>query len=74
MAEGRKFNFPATMTDDKIERHGVLVSEVDRPVPAPLPRYATSIMTPGLTEEEALRQALQNSAPQPPPPPPSFSP
>jgi hypothetical protein len=62
MEEGRKFNFPATMTEDEIERLGVLISKVDRPVLAPLPRYATSIMTLGLTEEEALRQAHQNSA------------
>jgi hypothetical protein len=54
MAEGRKFNFPVTMTDDEIERLGVLVSEVDRPVQPPLPRYATGIMPPGLTEEEVV--------------------
>jgi hypothetical protein len=29
MAEGRKFNLPMTMTDDEIERLGILVSEVD---------------------------------------------
>jgi hypothetical protein len=28
-------------------------------------------MPPGLTEEHALQQALQNSFPHPPPPPPS---
>lgn len=63
MAEGRKFNLPATMTDEEIERLCVLLSEVDRPVQPPLPRYATDIMPPGLTEEEALERALQNSAP-----------
>ncbi|KAM0924360.1 hypothetical protein ACQ4PT_004980 [Festuca glaucescens] len=52
MAEGRKFNFPPKMTDEEIERLGVLVSEVDRSVQPPLPRYATDIMPPGLTEEE----------------------
>ncbi|KAK1679789.1 hypothetical protein QYE76_040637 [Lolium multiflorum] len=73
MAEGREFEYPATMTDDKITRLGVLVSEVDRPVQPPLPWYATDIMPSGLTEEEALRRALEDSAPQPvqPPPPPS---
>jgi hypothetical protein len=29
MAEGRKFNFPPTMTDEEIDNLGVLVSEVD---------------------------------------------
>jgi hypothetical protein len=62
MAEAREFEYQATMTNDEIERLGVLISKVDRPVLAPLPRYATSIMTLGLTEEEALRQAHQNSA------------
>nr|XP_051190371.1 pollen-specific leucine-rich repeat extensin-like protein 3 [Lolium perenne] len=70
MAEGRKFKFPATMTDDEIERLHVLVSEVDQPVQPPLPRYATDIMPLGLTKEETLRRELQNSAPQPPPPTP----
>jgi hypothetical protein len=75
MAEGRKFNFPPTMTGEEIERLGVLVSQVDRPVQPPLPRYATNIVPPGLTKEEALQQALRNSAPLPPlPPPPSFNP
>jgi hypothetical protein len=32
MVEGRKFDFPPAMTDEEIERLGVLVSEVDRPV------------------------------------------
>ncbi|KAM0869642.1 hypothetical protein ACQ4PT_040541 [Festuca glaucescens] len=53
------------MTDDEIARLGVLVLEVDRPVQPPLPRYATGIMPPGLTEEEALRRALEDSATQP---------
>jgi hypothetical protein len=70
MAEGRKFKFPATMTDDEIERLGILVSEVYRP----LPRYATGIMPLGLTEEEALRRALEDSARQPMPPPPPYNP
>nr|XP_051222113.1 leucine-rich repeat extensin-like protein 3 [Lolium perenne] len=75
MAEGRKLNFPSAMTDDEIERLGVLVSRVDRPVQPPLPRYATDIMPPCLTEEEAQQRALQNSARHaPPPPPPLFSP
>jgi hypothetical protein len=77
MAEGREFEYPATMTDDKITRLGVLVSEVDRPVQPLLPWYATDIMPSGLTEEEALRRALEDSAPQPvqpPPPPPSYNP
>jgi hypothetical protein len=29
MAEGRKFDFLPTMTDEEIERLGVLVSQVD---------------------------------------------
>jgi hypothetical protein len=74
MAEGRKFKFPATMTDDEIERLDVLVSEVDRPLQPPLPRYATGIMPPGLMEEEALRRALEDSAPQSPAPPPPYNP
>ncbi|XP_051209506.1 uncharacterized protein [Lolium perenne] len=49
MVEGREFEYPAMMTDDEIARLGVLVSEVDRPVQPPLPRYATGIMPPGLT-------------------------
>jgi hypothetical protein len=49
------------------------MSELDRPVQPPLPRYATDIMSLGLTEEEALEQALQNSAPHPPSPPPPRS-
>ncbi|KAK1626244.1 hypothetical protein QYE76_000559 [Lolium multiflorum] len=61
MAEGQKFNLPATMTDEEIKRLGVLGSKVDRPVQPPLPRYATDIMPPGLTEEEALERA--NSTP-----------
>jgi hypothetical protein len=54
MAEGWKFKYPTTMMDDEIERLVVLVSELDRPVQPPLPRYTTGIMPPGLTEEEAL--------------------
>jgi hypothetical protein len=69
MAEGRKFNQPATMTDEEIERLDVLVSKLDRPVQPPLPQYATDIMPLGLTEEEVLERALQNSAPHPPSPP-----
>jgi hypothetical protein len=69
MAEGRKFDFALPMTDEKIERFSVLVSQVVRPVQPP-PLYATDIIPPGLTEEEALQRALQNSAPHPPPPPP----
>jgi hypothetical protein len=76
IARRRNFEYPKTMTDDEIARLGVLVSEVDRPVQPPLPRYATDIMPPDLTEEEALQRALQNSAPQPspPPPPPAYNP
>jgi hypothetical protein len=37
MAEGRKFNFPPTTTDNEIDRLDVLVSEVDRPVQPLLP-------------------------------------
>jgi hypothetical protein len=51
------------MTVEEIERLGILVSEVDRPMQPLLPRYATDIIPPGLTEEEALDRALQNSAP-----------
>ncbi|KAK1615388.1 hypothetical protein QYE76_020905 [Lolium multiflorum] len=61
------------MTNDEIGRLGVLVSEVDRPVQS-LPRYATDIMSRGLTEEEALQRALQNSTPQPQPQPPPPTP
>jgi hypothetical protein len=32
MAEARKFDFPTTTTDEEIERLGVLVWQVDRPV------------------------------------------
>jgi hypothetical protein len=65
MVEGREFEYPDNMTDDEIARLGVLVLEVDRPVQPPLPRYATCIMPPGLSEEEALRLALQDSATPP---------
>nr|XP_051211115.1 sulfated surface glycoprotein 185-like [Lolium perenne] len=77
MAEGREFEYPDNMTDDEIARLGVLISEVDRPVQPPLPRYATGIMPPGLSEEEALRLGLQDSATppvQPSPPPPPYNP
>nr|XP_051189942.1 actin cytoskeleton-regulatory complex protein pan-1-like [Lolium perenne] len=76
-AEGQKFEFSDNMMDDEIARLGLLVSEVDRPVQPPLTRYATGIMPPGLSEEEALRLALQDSATppvQPPPPPPPYNP
>jgi hypothetical protein len=55
IAKGRKFEFPTTMNGEKIEKLGVLVSQVDRPVQPPLPRYATDIMPPGLTEDKALQ-------------------
>jgi hypothetical protein len=68
MAEGRKFEYPDNMTDDEAARLGVLVSENARPVQPPLARYATSIMPTGLSDDEALRLALQDSStPQPPP-------
>jgi hypothetical protein len=68
LAEGRVFEFPENMTDDEMAKLGVLVSENDAPVQPPLPRYATGVMPPGLSEDEALRKALQDSAaPQPPP-------
>jgi hypothetical protein len=60
MAEGREFEYPEEMTDDKIARLGVLVLEFDPPVQPPLPRYGTGIMPPNLTEEEALRRALED--------------
>ncbi|KAM0893150.1 hypothetical protein ACQ4PT_025288 [Festuca glaucescens] len=47
MAEGRKFEYPETMTDDEIARLGVLVSEVDRSVQPPLPRSWEEIAVPG---------------------------
>jgi hypothetical protein len=58
------------MTDKEIEKLGLLVSQVDRPVQPPLPRYTTDIMPPGFSEDEALQLAQQNSAPRPRPPPP----
>jgi hypothetical protein len=58
IANGREFEYPAMMTNNEIARLDVLVSEVDRSVQPSLPRYATDIMPPGLTEEEALRRAL----------------
>jgi hypothetical protein len=74
-AEDRQFDLPPAITDEEIEKLGLLVSQVDQPVQPPLPRYATNIVPPGLTKEEALQQALRNSAPLPPlPPPPSFNP
>jgi hypothetical protein len=66
MAEGRTFDFPENMTDDEMAQLGVLVSENDTPVQPPLPRYAIGFMSPGLSKDEALRLALQDSAaPQP---------
>nr|XP_051196590.1 branchpoint-bridging protein-like [Lolium perenne] len=68
MAEGREFEYPATVKDDEIERLGILVSEVDRPVQLLLPWYAAGIMPPGLTEDSAPQPV------QPPPPPPPYNP
>jgi hypothetical protein len=59
MAEGRKFEYLDHMTDDEIARLGVLVSEVDRPMQLPLPKYATDIMMICLMEEEALERAFR---------------
>jgi hypothetical protein len=68
MAEDRKFELPDNMTDDEMAKLGVLITENVPHVQPPLPRYATGFMPPGLSEDEALRLALQNSAmPQPPP-------
>nr|XP_051205654.1 actin cytoskeleton-regulatory complex protein pan-1-like [Lolium perenne] len=75
MVEGRKFEYPDNMTDGEAARLGVLVSENDQPVQPPLPRYATGIMPLGLSEDKALRLALQDSTtPQPPPPHPPYNP
>jgi hypothetical protein len=41
MAEGRKFDLPSAMTDEEIERLGVLMSEVDRAVQPKLPQSRT---------------------------------
>jgi hypothetical protein len=60
---------PTTLADNEIARLDVLMSEVDRSVRPPLPRYATDIMPAGLSEDEALHRALQSSALHPPPPP-----
>ncbi|KAM0916617.1 hypothetical protein ACQ4PT_009986 [Festuca glaucescens] len=63
MAEGRKFNFPPTMTDKEIERLGVLVSQVDLPVQPPLPRYmygANDMDHMNLHELQALESNLEN--------------
>jgi hypothetical protein len=54
MADGGKFEFPTTMIDEEIEKLDVVMSQVDRPLLPPLPRYATNIMTPCLTVDEAL--------------------
>nr|XP_051221758.1 formin-like protein 14 [Lolium perenne] len=77
LAEGWEFDYPDNMTDDEIVRLDLLVSEVDRPMQPPLPRYATGIMPPGLSEEETLPLALHDSSTppvQPPPPPPPYNP
>jgi hypothetical protein len=74
MAEGRNFEFPDNMTDDEMAKLGLLVSEYDAPVQPPLPRYATAVMPPGLSADEALRQALLDSAAPPPPPPQPWAP
>jgi hypothetical protein len=66
MEEGREFQLPVTMANDEIARLGILVSEVPH-APLPLPRYATDLMPEGLTEDEPLERALQNSAPHLPP-------
>jgi hypothetical protein len=58
MVEGLKFDFSLAMTDEEVERLDVLVSQVDRSVQPPLPRYATQFMPHGLTEEQALHQVL----------------
>ncbi|KAK1645756.1 hypothetical protein QYE76_063561 [Lolium multiflorum] len=58
------------MTDDEMAKLGLLVSEYDASVQPPLPRYATAVMPPGLSADEALRQAPDSAAPPPPAPPP----
>jgi hypothetical protein len=74
MEEGREFQLPTTMRDEEFKRLGILVLEVDRKARPPLPRYATNIMPPGLTKDEALERAVQNSPPHPPLPSPPFNP
>jgi hypothetical protein len=66
---GRNFDFVDNMTDDEMAKVGALVSEYDAPVQPPLPRYATGVMPQGLSEDEALRLALQDLVAPPPPPP-----
>jgi hypothetical protein len=63
MEEGREFQLPTTMAEEEIERLGILVSEVDRSVRPPLPRYATDIIPPGLTEDEALHGRCRTRSP-----------
>jgi hypothetical protein len=48
------------MTDDEINRLNALVSEVERPVRAPLSWYITDIMPPDLTEDETLQWVFNN--------------
>jgi hypothetical protein len=59
MEEDQELQLPDMMTDDEIERLGILVSEVSQ-VPPPLPPYTTDIIPSSLTEDEALEQAMQN--------------
>ncbi|KAK1682905.1 hypothetical protein QYE76_043753 [Lolium multiflorum] len=68
MAEGHNFDFPENMTYDEMVKLGVLVSENDAHLQPPLPRYATGVMPPGLSADEALRQAPPTRRPPPPPP------
>lgn len=63
-AEGRDFQVSADMTEDEQERLATLISQVPQREPTP-PRYAREVMLPGMSPEEALQQAIRNSAPTP---------
>ena len=54
------------MTEDEQARLAILISQVPQREPT-TSRYAREIMPEGMTPEEALQQALRNSAPPPRP-------
>jgi hypothetical protein len=48
---------PEELTEDEATRLALLMSYMPKP-PPPMPRYAVSLMPPGLAEEEAFNLAL----------------
>ena len=67
--EGREFELPPDINDEEIIRLGTLISEAEAARELPPQRYAREFMPAGMTPDEALAQAIRNSAPPPRPVP-----